>query len=396
MIKSRIIYIMLLIGACLFWVMYRGTLSLQLVIVALLLPVLLCLLLMWQKRTLTVRMEPTAKEVNANADFQILMRICTRCPIPIHHVSVMLRYSHSITQEEHSLSLHLPGMGSASQSIRLPFSVSCCGKIRFRLAEMKLYDPLSLFSFSISCKDAFSLLVLPPADVSPTLPTLLDTIIFEPGERFSQHCKGDDPSEIFSVDTYAEGDPLSRVHWKLTAKNDAMMIKQFSLPLHDKLVLFADYRRCGSDMISSMRLHHVLSLCVSMSQQLLREQKPHYLWWQPMEAESSDTFLVNTPEQLAFSLREMLSSVPYLQNTAAVFSLEQLCAAHLIYCTAFLDEKTVAFLSSLAMRCRILVLYICNAQPEKLPQDVGFLCCPVIIAEDTQTEVEQHGKETST
>lgn len=391
MTNSRIIYFMLLICACLFWVMYRGALSLQLLMVALLLPILLYLLLLWQKHTLTLHIEPTTDAVTANARFQILLHMTSRCPIPIHYVSVALQYSHSITGEDDTLFIHLPGTGRAPQIIRLPFSASCCGKISVHGAEIKIYDPLSLFSFSISCKDAFSLLILPQTNVLTTLPPMPETVISEQSEQFSQHRKGDDPSEIFSVDAYAQGDALSHVHWKLTAKNDEMIIKHFSLPLPDELVLFADYRRCGADMASAMRLHHVLSVCASMSHQLLSEEIPHHLCWQPMEAVDSDAFFVDTPERLTHSIREMLSSAPFSRNIAAVLSLEQLSASRLIYCTAILDEETVLFLSALAMRCQILVLYICNVQPENLPQDMNFLCYPVICAENAVTEVMQHG-----
>ncbi len=395
MIISRMIYILLLIGACLFWVMYRGALSLQLVIVALLLPVLLFLLLLWQRQTLTVHIASNTNEATANARFQLQMRMTSRCPIPIHYVSVVLQYSHSITGEKDAFFLHLPGMGRTPQTVSLPCSASCCGKISFCVAKIRIYDPLSLFSLSISCKDTFSLLVLPQNDVPLPPASMPDTIASETSGSFSQYQKGDDPSEVFSVDAYVNGDALSHVHWKLTAKSDEMMIKQFSLPLPDELVLFVDYRCSGTDMASAMGLHHVVSVSVSMSQQLLNEGTAHHLYWQPVEAADREAFLIDTPEQIMLSLRKMLSSTPYPQKTAAVLSLEQTRATRLIYCTAILDEETVQFLSALAMRCQILVLYICNVQPDHLPQDVNFLCCPVICAENAPTEVMQHGKETS-
>lgn len=395
MISTRIVYIVLLIGACLFWVMYRGALSLQLVIAAFLLPVLLFLLLLWQKRTFTVRIASNTNEATANARFQLQLRMVSRCPIPIHYVSMVLQYSHSIMGEKDAFLLQLPGMGRTPQTISLPCSVSCCGKISFRVAELRIYDPLSLFSFSVPCKDTFSLLILPPNDVPLPLNSMPDTIASETSDCFSQYQKGDDSSEIFSVDAYVNGDALSHVHWKLTAKSDEMMIKQFSLPLPDELVLFVDYRCAGTDMASAMNLHHVISVSVSMSQHLLNGGTAHHLYWQPVEAADHEAFLMDTPEQLMLSLREMLSSTPYPPKTAAVWSLEQTCATRLIYCTAILDEETVRFLSVLAMRCQILVLYICNAQPDHLPQDVNFLCCPVICTENAPTEVMQHGKETS-
>ncbi len=390
MINNRIFYILLLIISFVFWVMYRGALSLQLLIVALLLPPLMFMLLLWQRRTLTLHIEAATDTATADERFQIRLHITSRCPIPIHYASVALQYSHSIAGEHDSLFVHLPGMGRTPQTVRLPFSASCCGNIHFDGAEIRIYDPLSLFSLCLPCKDAFSLLILPRTDLLAAMPPLPDAAPAEQSERFSGYRHGDDPSEIFSVDAYRQGDALSHVHWKLTAKTNEMMIKHFSLPLPDELVLFADYRRCGTDPSSAERLHHVLSVYASASQQLLQHEIPHYMLWQPIDVSDDVPLLIDTPEMMELSLREMLSSMPFSKDTAAIFALEQPCATRMIYCTSVLDEETVLCLSALSVRCHILVLYVCQSKPENLPQNVNFACCPVICRDDI-AEVMQNG-----
>ncbi len=391
MTNNRIMYILLVVCAFLFWVMYHGELSLQLLMVSIAIPLLLFLLLLWQRATLTVHIEPTADAATAGERFQILLHITSRCPIPIHYTAIALQYAHSIVEEDGALYVHLPGMGRAQQTVRLPFSASCCGTIRFQGAEIRIYDPLSLFSLCLPCKDAFSLLILPQTDVLAAMPPLPDMIAAEQSETFSKQRGGDDPSEIFSVDAYAQGDALSHVHWKLTAKSDEMMIKHFSLSEPDSIILFADYTRCGSDVKSAMRLHHVLSVCASMSQHLLGEEIPHRLWWQPTDTADDVSFPIDSPDALLLSLREMLSTKPFAGKTPAIQGTEFPAAARLIYCTASLDEETVLYLSALSLQCSVLVLYVCNAQPENLPQDVCFVCYPVICSDEDAAEVMQHG-----
>ena len=50
-------------------------------------------------------------------------------------------------------------------------------------------------------------------------------------DRFSTYKKGDDPSEIFDIREYADGDKIQRIHWKLSSKTGDLMVKEGSLPL---------------------------------------------------------------------------------------------------------------------------------------------------------------------
>ena len=59
-------------------------------------------------------------------------------------------------------------------------------------------------------------------------------------DQHSQKKGGDDGSEVFEVRAYRDGDPLQRVHWKLTAKTGEMLVREFSLPKREVLLLQVD------------------------------------------------------------------------------------------------------------------------------------------------------------
>ena len=59
-------------------------------------------------------------------------------------------------------------------------------------------------------------------------------------DQHSQKRGGDDGSEVFEVRAYRDGDPLQRVHWKLTAKTGEMLVREFSLPKREVLLLQVD------------------------------------------------------------------------------------------------------------------------------------------------------------
>ena len=78
--------------------------------------------------------------------------------------------------------------------------------------------------------------------------------------EYSKVKPGDDPSEIFDFHSYREGDPIARIHWKLSSKHDELMVKEFSLPLPGKVLCLPDYRLCGGFPESAQRLDAMLSL----------------------------------------------------------------------------------------------------------------------------------------
>ena len=55
---------------------------------------------------------------------------------------------------------------------------------------------------------------------------------------------GDDPSEPFGLREYQADDRLS-IHWKLSEKTDALMVRQLGLPVDDTLLLVLDNSKEG-------------------------------------------------------------------------------------------------------------------------------------------------------
>ena len=64
--------------------------------------------------------------------------------------------------------------------------------------------------------------------------------ISEDGENTILDKSGDDPSEVFDIREYRQGDRLSRIHWKMTAKEEELMVKEYSRPLGGEGILCLD------------------------------------------------------------------------------------------------------------------------------------------------------------
>lgn len=85
-------------------------------------------------------------------------------------------------------------------------------------------DPFGLFTFSRSIPNEKTLLVMPhwvQVDQFAGLPGLL------PGGRALRRRSLEVSPHAAGVREYAPGDPLSRIHWKTTARRDRLMVKEF-------------------------------------------------------------------------------------------------------------------------------------------------------------------------
>ena len=61
-----------------------------------------------------------------------------------------------------------------------------------------------------------------------------------------QYTKGDDVSQISQIRNYIPGDKLQNIHWKLSAKNEELQVKEFSKPYSDEVTLLVDLSQNGT------------------------------------------------------------------------------------------------------------------------------------------------------
>ena len=88
-------------------------------------------------------------------------------------------------------------------------------------------------------------------------------------DQHSQKRGGDDGSEVFEVRAYRDGDPLQRVHWKLTAKTGEMLVREFSLPKREVLLLQVDLYHPPQEKWDHCKLERLLEQTADFCWRLL-------------------------------------------------------------------------------------------------------------------------------
>lgn len=200
--------------------------------------------------------------------------------LPIANVAAGISYIDGFDGTE--ISERTLGMVDSRSTVILKLKVTAryAGKISFRLDQAKIYDYLKLSGRRVKVSpDLTEVLVVP--DMYEMRLDLEDmTMRFrEEGDSHSHERSGDDVSEVFDTRTFREGDTLQKIHWKLSAKTDELLVREFSMPVENTVLLLADLQWSGKEKWTHMQSDGMLTLIASISYSLLVQGCPHEAAW---------------------------------------------------------------------------------------------------------------------
>ncbi len=151
--------------------------------------------------------------------------------LPVVLVDCSVEIQNHLTGERGALPLSVALMGREPARTPIRLVVEHCGAVTVRLVRPAAQDPFGLFSRPLACA------ALGRAMVPPQVRPLALSPAEDPVGDASPQRPGNDPSETFQIREYAPGDPVRRIHWKLTEKLDKPLVRDFGLPPEARLVL---------------------------------------------------------------------------------------------------------------------------------------------------------------
>ena len=107
-----------------------------------------------------------------------------------------------------------------------------------------------------------------PDMFAPGIGLALVSSMPEESDSYAPGRRGNDLTEIFQLRDYVPGDDLRRIHWKMTAKTDRLIVREASLPLQRSLLVFWD--KTAADKLApdaaDALAESVSSVCQSLSE----------------------------------------------------------------------------------------------------------------------------------
>lgn len=282
MAKQRVGYALLVLAAAVFSQAMWNRISAVTLLTVLLLPVLSFVLLLAARRGFSAELFCATGEVERGEDWE--------CVVILHGASLfssalpVLRGSFPIESregvEEQRMMLSLLPRGETRIPLRARFPY--CGEYTVRLDTMELYDVLRIFRLRVKLQKRASVLVLPKLYPLPVLPGSRSLDAVESADRMQ---RGRERLEISSVRAYHDGDLLRDVHWKLSAKQDELMVREYTEGVRPSAVIALDLSveedgvlRCpgaGDAVVEA-----ALAVCMRM----LEEKEESLVYWYDMRS----------------------------------------------------------------------------------------------------------------
>ncbi len=291
-----------------------------LLMVALLLPVFLFLYVLYCRNCLSVRLIGEGYSYNKNEDIPLSIEIVNNGILPIINAQVLIRYTNRYLPYGNDVRLVTSVLSSKTQLTKFCLSSEHCGELHASISTVAVFDPFSLFQKKVDISHypystEISVIVLPDIFEDETMANLSLNTEMETEDVYHLNKSGDDPSEVFDIREYHPGDRLQQIHWKLSLKQGDLMVREFSLPICNRMTIFIDFnvKSLSEDVLSLV--DHMLEMALSLSYYLQSRYIQHTVQWFDMRHQDTDHININIEDDI-YSAIQHLFSVPLYEGAS--------------------------------------------------------------------------------
>ena len=224
----------------------------------------------------------------------------------LHARDVRVRLTTICRGRKQRLKLSMQSQAGQTVTERIRLSCGACGRYDVTRAELSLYDPLHIFRVKKTVRLSEQIFVMPervPVHVRT------DEAIQEQtaeNDRYDGKKGGSAADELYGFRAFQAGDKQNAVHWRLSAKKEELLVKEYAAPQAKEAVILLELAAKNERSTGGRREERILSASSGIAEALLREHIPHRIVWQsgnelvciPVRAqEDMDTFIAETFER---------------------------------------------------------------------------------------------------
>lgn len=313
MLRNKLRYLMLLALAGLLLILYNkyyiGMIFLTIVMMPFFLLGFLCYCYGRVKADLVCVTHIAEKD----SKIPITIQLTNPTIFPISLVKLNITYKNAYSDRKLKKTISASVDYRTKTSVIFHITSQYAGNLEINLDSIRIYDYMKLFSLKRKLKQEIKLAVLPSyyeldsGNVLQNNSYVMDSDIYSPVK------KGDDPSEVFEIREYRQGDRLQRVHWKLSMKQNQLMIKEFSDPVNCRELIFININQTKEEELLRS-IDSLLECALSLSYSLLIQEHVHYLAWYDTEHGECRRVRVSKEKELFEAVDSLLQVKAYKDN----------------------------------------------------------------------------------
>ena len=298
----KLIYLLLILLSSYIALMYEGGVPGVILALELLLPLLLFAVSWYLKASIRVGIGEGDRVADCNEKVRVSLKVTNKGILPVTNISVLASVTNLLDDEEERYDVNLRVPAKSSVTVPFTFRSTFCGVVRLDSLEYRVYDYLRLFVRKKKVAGKAEVVILPKLMDLQVAVTDLSRSFDSESDEYDKHRSGDDPSEIYQIREFRQGDKMSRVHWKMTARVGDMMVKELSLPVSNTIGIYLDLRYSDIEEIQS-----VYDLCYSLSAALVFQECPHWIiWYRGGENAGFEEHLIRNVEELTETISRLM------------------------------------------------------------------------------------------
>ncbi len=313
LISEVITYILLVIALIFLSTFYRTGLFVFFLIMVLLLPVVSYLVSRYAFRRMSIRAESSTAFAQSSDSITVRILLDNPTLFPLPDCLIRYHITSSFYPCEDEWQAVCPSYAKNVFSFELPLEIKRCGCYQIRLHSLEAYDFLHFFRFHKETPHLTEVRVFPRE---------VETEPFEPsdyGEGFDEFeetsARGNTSSNVTDIREYIPGDRLQRIHWKLSAKIDKLMVKENEHTSSNQFTILIELFLPSPE---SAALEESLKNGYALANSLIRYGQAFFLcFYQECATEFSKT-LIQNKEQLDQAFSESFYYAPYAEEDLAL------------------------------------------------------------------------------
>nr|MBQ8252051.1 DUF58 domain-containing protein [Lachnospiraceae bacterium] len=213
---------------------------------------------------------------------------------------------------------NIPVYSHRNCSFDIPVTFRRCGCYQVRLSHITTHDYLRFFCFKKDISIQKEIVIHP----KQTETVSFDSAAFGEGfDEFEENsAKGQVSSNVTDIREYIPGDRLQKIHWKLSAKIDKLMVKENEQTSSNQFTILAELYlpEQGSDI-----LERSLTYAYSLALELLKAGEPFFFCYYIAAEEDFARHLIRSKEEFELALSDCFYQTPYSDEDLALYILER-------------------------------------------------------------------------
>lgn len=379
MIISWIIFFLVAVATGVFFVLYKDVIALILFLSVLLIPIILLIIHLISFLLTKIDVEIEESNSSTKKPIKIIISIENKSPFSITHIRVDAKFKNRFFDTEHDCRFVISSTPFSTKKLKYEISSVHIGNIDFLLKKAVFYDYFSMFRFSKRI-NITKVVPIYPESVPVSVEVRPNNFFLGEADKFSKVKAGDDPSEVFNIREYIQGDKLNKIHWKLTSKTDKYMVKEYSLPVSDNIFIYLDLKCKDESEESLLFIDSLIKSFFSISKEFINKGIIHYVGWYNSRRNVFVKSKIKTDADIYLTLNKIFSDTvfydePMLEN-CDFFSKHRY--SHIVLMTSNSAKDVEKLFSGFDTSISLFSIVAIENERDDFPSDDETMFVPVV------------------